>query len=76
MPPDPTLPNPPQITDEHGPLGGPTYVFRGVVIDQDAQGTTFRVRWPNMDLDDWKGATDLEQTCKLIDAWLARNHPI
>jgi hypothetical protein len=75
MPPALFPSNPPQVIDWCGPLGGPSYVYRGVAIDADTQGTTYRITWPNTDLDDWMSSTDLERVCRLVDAWLDQHHP-
>jgi hypothetical protein len=64
-----------RLTELHGPLGGPCYVYRGVAIDGDAQGALFRITWPNTDVDGGKASTDLDRVCQFIDNWLAQHRP-
>jgi hypothetical protein len=53
-----------------GPLSGPTYAYRGALLDGNASGTLFQITLVGSTIDGWKGSCDLDTACNLVDCAL------
>jgi hypothetical protein len=55
---------------DQGPHGGPTYGYRGAVINASRRGTVFTFRMKGFPNGGWTGARDLGFIVRLVDVWL------
>lgn len=61
---------PAEMVSGCGRLGGPSYRYRGAIIDGNLKGTLFCITLPGYALDSWKGMCRLEDARALVDAAL------
>lgn len=59
-----------EVIDQHGPLRGPTFRYRGAIIDTNPAGTLFRISLPGLPIDGWKGLCTIWDALGLVDVAL------
>jgi hypothetical protein len=60
----------PQLIDEAGPNGGPSYIYRGAVIHEDWNDARYELVLNGLPASPWKGLGDLVMIQWVVDMWL------